>query len=784
MSDVLKAAKRLAKQGFSVIWLRERSKAPVGRNWSKKPTKSAVELEDSYLDGYNVGVRLGKPSQIGDFYLSVIDVDIRDPEYRQETIQQVEKLLGLRVNEFPTVISGSANGSFHLYALTESPHASRKLWHSAETFKDEEGKKHWCAEVEFFGTGKQVAMPPSIHPNTGRAYRWKDPFDADELPILDEDRLSALLGDDGDDDYTEEDIQPLGLTFTEGRDILDKLQNWADDRETWAITGMALKHEFGERDGWRMFDKWSQQGKGYDKTENLAQWRSFGRTVKGRPVTMRSLMKEVKDRDISETLDDDTDDLRDMFEDLPKREKKDRVPPHLLTIPGKLGLAVDYYNRNSIVYHPELAVTTAIALGSVVLGRHWSTFGGNFSSLYIMNVADTSTGKEYGTGMIERFLEEAGWDEDVVGRGRWTSDAALFGDLFARPRMIAMSDEVGMYWEAAGKSGSALQGELHTYMNEIWSKGDGKLREKAYSQRGLTEEQKKVQDKRWIKTPSLTIFGATTPGALYEALSYNMIVNGFLNRWLIVNSDREAGPKRLVDRPRHPKAPAAIVNWIERYIYPVDWDDMADFDRSILRNPVAEPRVRHIKYTPKAEAEMRRLELMVIDDQKRLKPFGFAEFYGRVHQMIIKLSMIVAASCESNVVKYEHVKWAGDFVMFHMGHTTKQLVKNMDRLPIDNVVDKLAEKVMESGADGLPVGKAFHSVFGARKLTPYQRNEEIPDRLRLNHQIVQFDHQPKGARQKSKRFIHMKHLRAQRKTNETGRKARNEQRRKGDDVRD
>ncbi len=756
MSDVLKAAKRLAKQGFSVIWLRERSKAPVGNNWSKKPTKSPEELEDSYRDGYNVGVRLGKPSQIGDYYLCVIDVDIRDPEYRQEAIRQVEKLLGVRVNEFPTVISGSENGSFHLYALTESPHPSRKLWHSAETFKDDEGKKHWCAEVEFFGTGKQVAMPPSIHPDTGRAYRWKDPFDADELPILDEDRLSALLGDDGDDDYTEEDIRPLGLTFTEGRDILDKLQNWADDRETWAITGMALKHEFGERDGWRMFDKWSQQGKGYDKNENLAQWRSFGRTVKGRPVTMRSLMKEAKDRDISDLLDDDTDELRALFDELPKRERVERTPPHLMTVPGVLGELVDYYNRNSYLYHPELAVPTALALGSVVLGRHWITDSNNLSSLWIATVVKTGTGKEYGFRLIRQVLKEAQWDDHVIGAGNFTASAALFGELFVRPRMISMTDELGVYWKAAAESANGLQTELRGTMLELWGRLDGTLKEKAYSQRGLSKDQAEAMANRKIEYPALTIFGASTPRTFYEALSSREIASGFINRWLIIHSDRVTDTIR---KPTYERLPKRIVKWVKDNIRPLETVDDSDFDMSALKNPLAEPDLTEINFTEKAWKHTMELFRLQREEMNELEKFGYDEVFSRARETAMRLSLIVARSCQSDVIRYEHIQWAGEYAFYHTRRTVQLLMKHMDRSPLDEAADRIAEVVNDARTEGLEASKLWNLREWRNLATANNRNE-VMERLRYVHRIIA--HELRGERgkvgRKRKIFINVRHL--------------------------
>ena len=84
---------------------------------------------------------------------------------------------------FPYVISGSGGDSRHFYFFTDRPFRSRKLEHSAEKFTGKDGKQHWAWEIELFGTGKQVACPPSIHPDTGRAYVWGRSIDFDLIDL-------------------------------------------------------------------------------------------------------------------------------------------------------------------------------------------------------------------------------------------------------------------------------------------------------------------------------------------------------------------------------------------------------------------------------------------------------------------------------------------------------------------------------------------------------------------------------------------------------------------------
>ena len=73
----------------------------------------------------------------------------------------------------------------------------------------------------------------------------------------------------------------------------------------------------------------------------------------------------------------------------------DNVPEHLLSVPGVLQDVVDYYSVTAIKPQPQFAVQCAIAFGSVVMGRRWVTDQRNFSSLYLLNIGETGSGKEH-----------------------------------------------------------------------------------------------------------------------------------------------------------------------------------------------------------------------------------------------------------------------------------------------------------------------------------------------------------------------------------------------------
>ena len=299
------------ERGFALHWLKPRSKAPAaGAGWSSLPVASIADLRRSQKPNSNVGVRPGLYSRVGDLYLHLVDVDIRRPELAEEARATLRELLP-DVDSWPRVVSGSGGASRHYYFLTDKPFASKKLAHSKGFFKDDQGRKHWDWEIELFGTGKQAAMPPSIHPDTGKPYRWEVEFDFDMLdmglgPILASSRVPSEAREEAADGTTaseDEDYlvtlvrqRPLGLSIEEIREDVMALpvEEWCEDRDGWLKTGMAIHHETGGSDeGYDVWVEFSLQSGKFDESNQRYTWRKFGDSAT--PVTMATIKAALKE---------------------------------------------------------------------------------------------------------------------------------------------------------------------------------------------------------------------------------------------------------------------------------------------------------------------------------------------------------------------------------------------------------------------------------------------------------------------------------------------------------
>lgn len=291
--------------GFALHWLYPKSKRPsAGDRWSELPVASLDELRLTHRAGANLGVRLGEPSRLIDgTFLHAIDVDNRIADLADESQSKLAELFpGIDLTAFPTVQSGSGGESRHIYIATSAPLYGRKLAVSEGKHRRiVNGKETWSYdwEIELFGTGKQVAMPPSIHPDTGKPYVWLVPFDLDGLACGINPAylpLSALeaIGAVETATYAFETRPPL--TFEPGqleRDLDAIPVSRIDDREDWITLGQALHHQFGGSDeGFELWMKHSARGSkflvGSTRAKELRRYRGFGRNRR-QPVTMATI---------------------------------------------------------------------------------------------------------------------------------------------------------------------------------------------------------------------------------------------------------------------------------------------------------------------------------------------------------------------------------------------------------------------------------------------------------------------------------------------------------------
>lgn len=327
---VLSAARSLTEAGFATHWLKPNSKAPAAAKWSEAPVATFEDLKSTCRAGANIGLRLGEPSLTEAGYVHLFDVDIRIAEFADEAWTALRDLLpGIDLGDLPTVISGSGGESRHVYFVSDRPFFGKLLAvsegkHRRKRLDEKTGQQKdvWSNdwEIELYGTGKQVVLPPSIHPDTGKPYRWDREFDLDMLsmgigPSIPSATIEAL-GAATYTTYEFESREPLDFKPGQLERELDELAISDFHYDDWIRLGQALHHQFGGADeGWSLWLKHTRRSKKYDGDDRTMRkkWQSFGR-YRGKPVTMgtvRHWVQEARSAQLIESLDDLFDDEGD-----------------------------------------------------------------------------------------------------------------------------------------------------------------------------------------------------------------------------------------------------------------------------------------------------------------------------------------------------------------------------------------------------------------------------------------------------------------------------------------
>lgn len=478
---------------------------------------------------------------------------------------------------------------------------------------------------------------------------------------------------------------------------------------------------------------------------------------------------EDEDEDVvaSDFTGDDEDD--DLDEEVPRTEPAiaDRVvrkseaskcvPSHLLTIPGVLGEGVRYFNASSRQNQPQFAVQTALALGSVVLGRRWVTNLNNYTALYLVVLGVTGCGKESCRDFIEDVLTAADLG-NLIGPPRSVSEAGMMHALNMKPRHITVTDELGMILAANKSSTNSNYKDAQRLLISAFGQAHGRIRPNAYSANRKSKEEIEAQNKMIIERPSITMLGMSTPETFFDAMSYDDVTNGFLNRLLVVNS---LEPRRVDDEKEFVKPPAKLLRWVQKYgrseSVPFERSDDAD-----VRVPGDDPRdvedPHIIRFTAAAKYRLREIAQYVVDRQDELDGRKLAHLWSRAKEIAQRISLIVALSDEANAIDVKHLDWAWDYVRFYVDQMVEAAHGRIGVGKFVHLADVIAEKVMGADKRGIAVRDMIRSSTEFKNMNERER-EEIFYRLVNDYAISKVSVPPgrQGGRPTA-RFVATKYL--------------------------
>jgi hypothetical protein len=408
---------------------------------------------------------------------------------------------------------------------------------------------------------RQTVVPPSIHPESHSPYVWlQGPVAPQHLPVLTAEVLAALI----------ETIEALGgkaptdhpprqaRTFADGN-FWDEVKDAAlADLAAWvpALNLYGLRRARG----------------GY---EAVATWRESG-TGRPLPVRKRNLSVQpsgIKDFGTGDTYtaidlvmcakacgqEEATAWLRERLglaaddgvaaallasattapavtsPPLPSTESKasakaagDASVAEIIrgARVGLLGAVTDWVLGQSRRPQPLLALGAALTIIGAAAARRYSGPTRSATHLYILALAPSGKGKDAPLQAISSALTQTQL-KDRIGPGEFISFPAIINRLCRHPISVSPIDEFGVFLKRLNsKAASNFERGISGVMRQLWSRSFADYLAPEWAQRAAPI----------VHAPHFAVYGVSTHQELYTALDGGDIVNGFLNRFLLLST--------------------------------------------------------------------------------------------------------------------------------------------------------------------------------------------------------------------------------------------------------
>lgn len=345
------------------------------------------------------------------------------------------------------------------------------------------------------------------------------------------------------------------------------------------------------------------------------------------------------------------DAVKAQLEYKPEPKPKEKEKKGSFDEPPPLGILADmaaYYNATSGNDQPLFAVQTALAIASTVCARSFKSNYGNFSSMYFLNIAKSSTGKEHVKSTIQSILSAADCVDLLVGEG-YTSKGAVFSALLGKPRHLTIIDEFGRFMEAARKAGNSMQMEMNTQLMQAISGVGGIMQSQVYS--SMTGGKEKTSKAEAVYNPAITLAAMTTPSTFWDNMDVNAIKDGFLNRFVIAISDT---PRTIRKHKEPVEVPQKIIDWIK-----IVHDRKPEIDIATQKQTQ-----ELLTITQNAFDMQEGFQQECINVSNELEAYGMAEISGRTNEMAMRIALInaLARNPRAEFIDDTDMQWGIDYM--------------------------------------------------------------------------------------------------------------------------
>jgi len=628
-------------------------------------------------------------------YNPAIDVDVTDAVLADEISFLAREHLGPAPCRF-----GNRPKRLLLYK-TDVPFSKMR-----RTYSRDDGEKH---AVEILAKGQQFVCL-GTHPKTGRPYEWEDGSPAletahgDLTPITRE-QVEAFLA------ATDELMRAHGLDTEQGQSTnpgghrapigapelmgdpeiakraLEVIGNEFEYDE-WIKKAAAFKAAVGGDEAcYPNFEAWCLLYK--ENTPEIARskWDSISDAKVGFEHLINSAIYALREhgedaqafrRALSEYQQIAMSQQNAGNTVAPSSHKAQPLTTEILNPPGLVGDIARYHDDNSQRITPIFGLAAGLTTVSALARGHFALVmpsGLVSTNLFILAMGGSGSGKEGIRSIVKRSVTASGADERRIGSA--ASAQALIRDLQERPDFLWMPDEFGRLMKFAGVPTGGHEYQLISQAMKLYGLAFSSTERHVYS------DQKKNLDP--VYRPYLSVLATCTEVSLTEALTSSAVVNGTLNRFIVIALDDPAVPFRDGPTTALDKVTKSKLETIGALT--VDENVIHDHDLLGLR-----------RITPDDDARDRFLEFRSEADDARVRAerahLPSAPLWARAYENALRIGAVVAVGDNDDLnratLRIEHADWAIRFMRWSIDKSIRLL-----RTIGDTAAEKDSKKILE-----------------------------------------------------------------------------------------
>lgn len=329
----------------------------------------------------------------------------------------------------------------------------------------------------------------------------------------------------------------------------------------------------------------------------------------------------------------------------------DNTKPAAMSLPpGLVGELASFIYQAAPRPVPEVALAAAIALMAGITGRAYNVSGTGLNQ-YVLLLAMTGAGKEAAASGINKLMNtikfQVPTSSGFIGPSEISSGSALFKYLGNQSQsFISLLGEFGLrLQQMSSPNANGSEVSLRRMFLDLYNKSGYSeiLHASVYSD--------KANNTSAVPSPSFSILGESTPERFYGALNEDMISEGLLPRFLLIEYKGNRPP--LNDKHTEVIPSFSLVERLASLV--------AQCETINHSNP---RRVINVSSTPEAAKMLHDFDKYADSRINSSNKEVIRQLWNRAHIKVLKLSALLAVgeNMVEPTITAEHMQWSANLV--------------------------------------------------------------------------------------------------------------------------